>query len=230
MPTLKLISFPICPFVQKAALLLATQGLAYEIDYIDLANKPDWFLAISPLGKVPVLLVDDVPLFESQVILEYLDELTQANLHPADSLQKAQQRALMEFSSSMLMSQYALLMAKEETEMLHHLQVLQQQMIFMETQLLSRDYQAREYFNGKALRMIDLAFAPLLQRLSFLMQGYLPALFQATPALAAWTKQLLALPALSDSAIADLQPRIHAYSAERQSYLANLGQPYSHPI
>ena len=69
-----LISFDICPFVQRSVITLEEKGVKYNIKYIELENKPDWFLAISPFGKVPVLQVNDKVLFESAVINEYLDE------------------------------------------------------------------------------------------------------------------------------------------------------------
>src|SRR4030088_132591 len=69
---------------------------------IDLANKPDWFLAISPLGKTPVLQVGDVPIFESAVILEYLEKTQPKPLHPADPLTRAEHRAWIEFGSTVL--------------------------------------------------------------------------------------------------------------------------------
>ena len=54
---LKLISHKLCPYVQRAVIALNEKGVAFERIDIDLANKPDWFLKISPLGKVPVLTV-----------------------------------------------------------------------------------------------------------------------------------------------------------------------------
>src|SRR3954462_3765819 len=104
---LKLISHKLCPYVQRAVIALNEKGIAFERIDIDLANKPDWFLKISPLGKVPVLVVDtgrgEVALFESNVICEYIED-TQggAKLHPQDSLQRAQHRAWMEFGSTIL--------------------------------------------------------------------------------------------------------------------------------
>ena len=88
---LKLISHKLCPYVQRAVIALAEKGVPFERIDIDLANKPEWFLKISPLGKVPVLVVaterGEVALFESNVICEYIEE-TQAGrgLHPADPL------------------------------------------------------------------------------------------------------------------------------------------------
>ncbi len=102
MPNYKLISFPLCPYVQRALIVLAEKNVPFERVDIDLANKPDWFLKLSPLGKVPVLQADDNVLFESQVIAEYLDEVTQGSLHPTDPLQKAKHRAWIEFASQTL--------------------------------------------------------------------------------------------------------------------------------
>ncbi|MEY9513497.1 glutathione S-transferase [Bradyrhizobium elkanii] len=108
MAALKLISHKLCPYVQRAVIALREKGVPFERIDIDLANKPDWFLKISPLGKVPVLVVtrDDgkeVALFESNVICEYIEE-TQAGakLHLQDPLVRAEHRAWMEFGSAIL--------------------------------------------------------------------------------------------------------------------------------
>ena len=89
---LKLISHKLCPYVQRAVIALTEKGVEFERVDIDLANKPDWFVKISPLGKTPVLLVGDVPIFESAVILEYLEETQAKPLHPAAPLRRAEHR------------------------------------------------------------------------------------------------------------------------------------------
>ena len=99
---LRLISHALCPYVQRAAIVLAEKGLSFERIDIDLANKPEWFLKVSPLGKTPVLLVGDEAIFESAVICEYLDETSLPTLHPSDPLQRAKHRAWMEFGSTVL--------------------------------------------------------------------------------------------------------------------------------
>ena len=65
---LKLISHKLCPYVQRAVIALTEKGVCFERIDIDLANKPDWFLKISPLGKTPVLVVSEHAIFESAVI------------------------------------------------------------------------------------------------------------------------------------------------------------------
>src|SRR5437879_11403037 len=99
---LKLISHKLCPYVQRAVIALSEKGVAFTRIDIDLANKPDWFLKISPLGKTPVLVVGDRAIFESAVILEYLEETQAKPLHPADPLGRAEHRAWIEFGSAVL--------------------------------------------------------------------------------------------------------------------------------
>src|ERR1700730_11729626 len=99
---LKLISHKLCPYVQRAVIALTEKGVGFERIDIDLANKPDWFLALSPLGKTPVLQVGDSAIFESAVILEYLEETEPKPLHPADALTRAEHRGWIEFGSAVL--------------------------------------------------------------------------------------------------------------------------------
>ena len=98
---IELISFDLCPFVQRSVITLLEKNIPFKRTNIDLANKPDWFLQISPLGKVPVLRINGNILFESAVINEYLDEITPPSMHPQDSLQKAVNRAWIEFGSEL---------------------------------------------------------------------------------------------------------------------------------
>jgi glutathione S-transferase len=102
--TLRLVSHHLCPYVQRAIIALAEKGIAHERTYIDLAEKPAWFSALSPLGKVPLLLIDDTDvLFESAVICEYLEETSPGpKLHPRDPLERARHRAWIEFASAAL--------------------------------------------------------------------------------------------------------------------------------
>src|SRR4051812_45459026 len=89
---LTLISHHLCPYVQRVAIVLQEKGLSFERIDIDLADKPDWFLRVSPLGKTPVLLVDGEAIFESAVICEYLDDSVAPRLHPTPVLARARHR------------------------------------------------------------------------------------------------------------------------------------------
>ena len=103
---IRLISFKTCPFVQRAVITL-------DITYVDLADPPDWFVQLSPLQKVPVLEVDGEVLFESAVINEYLDDITGGELQPREPLQRARNRAWIEFASDMLGNLYMMKMSKD---------------------------------------------------------------------------------------------------------------------
>ena len=111
---LKLISHKLCPYVQRAVIALTEKGVPFERIDIDLDNKPDWFLKISPLGKTPVLVVGSTAIFESAVILEYLEETQPKPLHPADPLARAEHRGWIEFSSAVLGDIWGLEVATDE--------------------------------------------------------------------------------------------------------------------
>src|SRR5215468_2103592 len=102
MASLKLISHKLCPYVQRAVIALAEKGVPFERIDIDLANKPEWFLKVSPLGRTPVLLAAEHAIFESAVILEYLEETQPSPLHPCDALDRAEHRSWIEFGSAVL--------------------------------------------------------------------------------------------------------------------------------
>src|SRR6202171_3497065 len=89
-----LVSFETCPWVQRSAIVLREKNTEFELRHIKADNRPDWFLAISPHKKVPVLSIDDrVSLFESNAINEYLDETIEPRLHPTDPIARAVNRA-----------------------------------------------------------------------------------------------------------------------------------------
>ncbi|MEO7578705.1 MAG: glutathione S-transferase N-terminal domain-containing protein, partial [Massilia sp.] len=90
---LTLVSHVLCPYVQRAVIVLKEKGVDFERIDIDLADKPAWFLALSPLGKTPLLMIGDQVIFESAVICEYLEDTQAPALHPADPLGRARHRA-----------------------------------------------------------------------------------------------------------------------------------------
>src|SRR5262245_45756170 len=100
----RLVSHPLCPYVQRAAIALAEKGVPFERRDVDLAEKPDWFKALSPLGKVPLLLVGNrQPLSESAAICDFIEESESGpRLHPEDAFERARHRGWIEFASAML--------------------------------------------------------------------------------------------------------------------------------
>ena len=152
---LTLVSFKLCPFVQRSIIVLKEKQVEFDIRYIDLRNKPQWFLDISPTGKVPVLQVDDQVLFESSAINEYLDEEFSPQLHPADSLTRARNRAWIEMANQLSSSQFGFTMAKEEPS--YHQNIDKTHAVL---QQLERQMGEGPFFNGPEFALIDAAFAP----------------------------------------------------------------------
>jgi glutathione S-transferase len=113
---LELVSHTLCPYVHRAAAMMHEKGVSFERRHIDLRAKPDWFLAISPRGKVPVLLVDGQPLFESQAIIEFIDETHPPSLLGTDPFERARQRAWVEMANDLSNAQYRLFTAPSPEE------------------------------------------------------------------------------------------------------------------
>ena len=88
---LKVISFKICPFVQRVTAALEAKQIPYEIEYISLKDKPQWFLDISPNGQVPVMVTESgSALFESDAIIEFIED----EYGPLEQGVTSEQRAL----------------------------------------------------------------------------------------------------------------------------------------
>lgn len=195
----ELISFKLCPFVQRSVIVLQEKGADYDITYIDLQDPPDWFKAISPLGKVPVLKVGDAVLFESAVIMEYLDEVTPPSLHPADPLRKAHNRAWIEFASSLFFCQFNMVMAKDQEACENAEQELREKLAMVEQQLIG------PFFNGEAFSLVDAAYAPLFMRLEMLERWHPMGMLEKLPRTATWSESLLARESVKNSVVGDLE-------------------------
>lgn len=189
---LKLISFSICPYVQRARIVLLEKQIPHDIEYIDLQAPPPWFHEISPLEKVPVLVVDGQPLFESMPICEYLDEITPGSFYPADPLRKAQHRAWIEFGNDVLHQTHALVHAGDEVGIKRARAQLEERWDTLEEVLGDGPY-----FAGEDFGMVDAVFAPIFRIVSTLhnLTG-LPLIADDTPKVAAWSESLLARPSV----------------------------------
>ncbi|MDM4766282.1 glutathione S-transferase family protein [Pelomonas sp. SE-A7] len=196
MNELVLVSHRLCPYVQRAAIVLMEKGQAFELRDVDLGNKPDWFLRISPLGKTPVLLVEGEALFESAVICEYLDETLVPALHPQDALQRARQRAWMEFASQLLAGIATLYNAPDEAAMEAQLLQLRRRFEQIEAQLA----EGGPWFGGQRFGLVDAAFAPALRYFE-VVDEFIAAdsLWQGLPRLARWRSALAQRPSVQDA-------------------------------
>ncbi|MFW1064924.1 glutathione S-transferase family protein [Vibrio parahaemolyticus] len=220
MGTITLISYEICPFVQRATIALELMKQPYEIKHVDLANKPEWFSHLSPTGKVPILQLGETVLFESQVIVEFLLEAGGMDLQPTDLLHKAHQRALIEYSSNVIFTQWQMCTASSKEEMETYKQRLGTQLTYLESQLKVQELDEYSFFDGNSFQLIDLCFAPLLQRLLYIEQDYLPNLFDNTPRLKKWAQSLSAYEAVVNTTPPQLQTKINSRITSQKSFIA----------
>lgn len=211
-----LISHPLCPYVQRAAIVLMEKNVPFTRRWVDLADKPGWFLAISPLGKTPVLLADDAPLFESAVICEYLDETHRPPLHPSDPLQRAQHRGWVEFSSSVLNVIGGYYSASDATA----LQVKRAELDARLGQLESILDPAGPYFAGAGFSLVDAAFAPVFRYLEVFEHCGQGDFLADLPRMRAWQAALAARDSVRRAAPEDYPQRLTEFLRARGSELS----------
>ena len=210
---LELISFPICPFVQRSVITLLEKGADYKVTYIDLADKPDWFLAISPMGKVPVLRVDDEHvIFESAVINEFVNEVTPGDLHPDDPIAKARDRAWIAFTETLLFDQYRLMMAEDAKAFEDAWHDTEPRLARLEAAL------SGPLWGGESLRLVDTAVAPLLQRYAVVDRIMGLPDYADFPHLQAWWSALSERPSVTGSVPADFEEQVRTYFREKDSH------------
>jgi len=212
----KLISFKVCPFVQRSVILLKEKGVDYDIEYIDVYNPPEWFLEISPTGKVPVMQVKEgVVLFESAVISEYIDEVFEPQLHPSDPLIKAQNRAWIEYTSPLYMGTFNIIMAKKKEDMEKALEEFSKNLSG-----LNDAKQKQPWFNGDDFSLVDIAAAPIFTRTKFIKEHCQLDLLKDFPALQQWSNDLLMRQTVKDSIVDDFDELLLARMKANESYLA----------
>jgi glutathione S-transferase len=212
---LTLVSFDLCPYVQRAAIVLAEKNVPFERIDVDLAAKPDWFKAISPLGKVPLLKVGDAVLFESAVIVEYLEETRAPALHPADPLRKAEDRAWMEFGSSILADIWVVETTKDEAALDQKLAVLKEKFARVEARL-----GAGPFFAGERFSIVDAVFAPVFRYFDVFDRIMDLGVFDGLPKVAAWRKALTARPSVRNAVVADYPERLLAFLRKHDGVIA----------
>jgi glutathione S-transferase len=221
-PPLKLISHKLCPYVQRAVIALTEKGVAFERIDIDLANKPDWFLKISPLGKVPVLTVatdrGEVALFESNVICEYIEE-TQAGarLHPEDALQRAEHRAWMESGSAILGDLWGLETTTDAATFESKRQAIAAKFARVEAALGTGPF-----FAGETFSLVDAVFAPIFRYFDVFDEFTDLAVFKDTPKVRKWRAELARRPSVKAAVGADYSQLLRAFLARHNAHLLKL--------
>lgn len=197
---MKIVSFKICPFVQRVIAVAELKKLYYEVVYISLQEKPDWFLKESPYGKVPVLITEEGSLFESNAICEYLEEaFPNIRLHPESVFQKAVHRAWIELAPRNYMVQCAAQRSASIEELEDKKSKLDAVLEKIEAQL------KLPYFSGQSLSMVDAAWFVLLHRTELVRKNSGFDFLEKFPKLIEWRNALLRAEALKRSVPEDFE-------------------------
>jgi glutathione S-transferase len=219
-----LVSFKTCPWVQRSAIVLREKGTEFDFRHIEPDNRPDWFLAISPHKKVPVIRIDDkYSLFESNAINEYLDETIEPRLHPADPLERAINRAWTDyvptFASTVTATAYA------DTEADYDKAAAKIPEAFERLEKALEKQGSGPFFNGARYSLVDAAYAPFLQRYFFLDNIKKIGEIEKYPRLHAWAKALMARPSTHSFPEAEFEAMYRANLQKRGSYLSQFVEP-----
>lgn len=214
-PQYHLVSHVLCPYVQRAVIVLTEKGVPFERTDVDLGNKPDWFRRISPLGKTPVLVVDGAPIFESAVICDYLDETLAPRLHPDAPLERARHRAWVEFASALLNAVWGFYTAADETALAAATRDIRARFEQLEDTL-----GAGPYFGGAHFSIVDAAFGPVFRYFDVFERIDDFGFFAGLPKVAAWRQRLAERPSVRAAVRADYPQRLMEFLLKRGSMLS----------
>lgn len=198
-------------------IVLRTKKVDFEVTYINLREKPDWFLKISPHGKVPVLNVGDDVLFESNAIAEFLDETVSPQLHPTDAIKRARNRAWTDFVPDFSKGLSAAYRRDTVEEMEEGRAVAEKVLAKLEDAIKNERGNDGPYFNGNTLCLVDAAYAPFLQRFMIAEAKLNTGLLDVFPLVRAWTEALLATDLVTGSVAETFVPEFKA-SMTRYGY------------
>lgn len=212
----RLVSYKLCPFVQRVAIVLHQKNIEHDIEYIDLAKPPEWFLELSPFKKVPILQIDGDVLWESSVINEYLDEVFPNKLHPADPFLRANNRSWIEQANQFTVSVFQLGTKEAEEDFQGVLADLLKNLDMIETAI-----SGTPFFNGAEFSLVDAAYAPILQRLDFLDE-IRPGILNGKrhPKVVAWKETLVAHPSIQKASVPKIRELYRKLLWKRHGYIA----------
>ncbi len=166
MPDVEIYSANVCPFAQRTRMVLLEKGVEYSLTEVDLREKPQWFLDMSPYGKVPLVRHNGRTLYESAIINEYLDEVyPQVQLLPEDAGAKALARIWIDYCNTQFIPAYYRLLLTQDPEKQAKLKAkVEEQFRFVEREGLEKLQGDGPYWMGADLTLVDLTWYPFVER------------------------------------------------------------------
>ncbi|MFC1664921.1 glutathione S-transferase family protein [Pseudomonadota bacterium] len=220
MHQIEIISAASCPFAQRSRMVLLEKGIEHLFTEIDLDNKPDWFLKVSPYSKVPVIRHGEAVIWESAVINEYLDEVfPEPPLLPRDPVELATARIWIDFANSRMVPHVYKMMLRQDAEgQALHLHRLTEAVHFIEYEGL-RKLSSGPFWLGKEPSLVDFTFYPHVQRFVALEHYRGFAIPEECERFHDWIKEMSVLP----SALATRRTTEQLIKAWKK-YAENTGQ------
>jgi glutathione S-transferase len=165
LPQVHLYSVAVCPFAQRTRIMLALKGMHFKLTEVDLTRpRPAWFLALNPLGQVPVIVHGEHALNESSVINEYLEEVfPNPSTFPEDPYVKARVRILVDYcNNTFVPALYRLLITQQREQWPDLREKARATWRWINDYLLDHAT-GNTYFTDK-FGVAELTFAPFFQR------------------------------------------------------------------
>ncbi|MEH6358521.1 MAG: glutathione S-transferase family protein [Pseudomonadales bacterium] len=223
---IKIVSFKLCPFVQRVTGMLAAKDVDYEIEYIQLNNKPKWFLNISPNGQVPILITEEgEAIHESDAIVEYIDEITEPLVPGLTAVQRARDRAWGYLASKHYIPQCSTMRSEDKEGFIKHLTGLSKAFEKVEAKLGSGPF-----FSGEKMGNVDIAWLPLLHRAQLVTDHSGYDMFENFPKVSAWQKALLETGLPEKTVSEDFLERFFNMYLAKETFLgrgANFNESYT---
>ena len=215
---MRVVSFKICPFVQRVVALLEVKQVPYEIEYIDLTAKPDWFLRASPNGQVPALITSDGGvLFESDAIVEYVEEVACPPLLPGDPAERARDRAW----SYLATKNYLVQCSAQRSPDARTLDERNRKLAICFDKIVQRLGDC-PFAGGNSIGMVDIAWLPLLHRAAIVesRSGY--DFLDGFPRVKAWQEAVVGTGLAERSVSDDFEERFAAVYLAESTWLGRL--------
>lgn len=211
---MKIVSYKICPFVQRVIATLEAKDIPYEVEYLSLKNKPQYFLDMSPKGQVPVLVTDKgQPIFESEAIVEYLDELYPSG-QKVTAYDNATSRAWSYLGSNNYLVECSAMRAPDADSLRKHSEKLGQAFDKIEDQLGKA-----HFFESDSIGRVDIAWLPVLHRSAIIEQETGYDLVGERPKLKRWQSNLLATGLAERSVAEDFRDVFTGFYLSERTYL-----------
>jgi len=169
MSKLRLIQSEVCPYAQRTHMCLLEKSLDFEVIEIDLGSKPAWFEEISTYSKVPVRQHDDLKLYESSIINEYLEyRYPEPALLPEQPAERAFARIWIDFDNvKFVPTFYRVLLEQEPVRQQQLTDDVIAQLMLLESDGL-RDKRDGPFWFGRKISLVDIAIYPHFERLGVL--------------------------------------------------------------